>query len=279
MSTQVTYKGNTIANFTNDTKMLKTAGKYMEDDVAIVDVTNNVWQDENGYIILPPAGGGGGSSTWTWRGDNPTLVKDCGVIKVYLKDTGYATWTPTTTSTMIVDYANIDTYTGADFSTYDYLVQFKFHTHFDYGDGATGTAQILDYYYNLMFYSYAYCATYSDINTNTERHAISMSVTSISGMFYLNSEGINSFANNSYGVFPYSAYSPTLSKVDGTITPRLPQINARCSAAYFSTANAAVVNQNTSYFEYRATVYRVDRSTSDGAVLMREIRDMWLNGI
>lgn len=37
MSTQVTYKGNTIANFTNDTKTLKTSGKYMEDDVTITE--------------------------------------------------------------------------------------------------------------------------------------------------------------------------------------------------------------------------------------------------
>ena len=37
MSTQVTYKGNTIANFTNDTKTLKTSGKYMEDDVVVTE--------------------------------------------------------------------------------------------------------------------------------------------------------------------------------------------------------------------------------------------------
>lgn len=38
MSTQVTYKGDEIASFSNDTKTLKTAGKYMEDDISIVDV-------------------------------------------------------------------------------------------------------------------------------------------------------------------------------------------------------------------------------------------------
>lgn len=40
MSTTVTYKGNTIANVNNNTKTLKTAGKYMEDDVTLVDVTS-----------------------------------------------------------------------------------------------------------------------------------------------------------------------------------------------------------------------------------------------
>lgn len=39
MSTTVTYKGNTIATVNNNTKTLKTAGKYMEDDVTLVDVS------------------------------------------------------------------------------------------------------------------------------------------------------------------------------------------------------------------------------------------------
>ena len=41
MSTQVTYKGNTIANFMNDTKTLKTAGKYMEADVVITETASS----------------------------------------------------------------------------------------------------------------------------------------------------------------------------------------------------------------------------------------------
>ena len=39
MSTTVTYKGSTLTTATNQTKVLETAGKYMEDDVTIVDVT------------------------------------------------------------------------------------------------------------------------------------------------------------------------------------------------------------------------------------------------
>lgn len=39
MSATITYKGNTIATASNNTKVLKTAGKYMEDDVTITDVT------------------------------------------------------------------------------------------------------------------------------------------------------------------------------------------------------------------------------------------------
>ena len=39
MSTTISYKGNTIATATNATKMLKTAGTYMEADVVVTDST------------------------------------------------------------------------------------------------------------------------------------------------------------------------------------------------------------------------------------------------
>ena len=40
MSTTVTYKGNTITTATNQTRVLTTAGKYLEDDITLVDVTS-----------------------------------------------------------------------------------------------------------------------------------------------------------------------------------------------------------------------------------------------
>lgn len=49
MSTTVTYKGETLTTAENQTKTLRTSGKYLEDDLTIVDVTS----------------GGGGGSSWT----------------------------------------------------------------------------------------------------------------------------------------------------------------------------------------------------------------------
>ena len=39
MSTTITYKNNQLASFKSGTKTLKTAGKYLEDDIAISDNT------------------------------------------------------------------------------------------------------------------------------------------------------------------------------------------------------------------------------------------------
>ena len=59
MSTTVTYKGNTLATVSNNVKTLKTAGKYMEGDVVLTDVSAsapNVWQDQDGYVHLDDEG-------------------------------------------------------------------------------------------------------------------------------------------------------------------------------------------------------------------------------
>lgn len=68
MSTTVTYKGNTIATVSNQTKTLKTQGKYMEGDVVITDVTSGGGSKfrsgiyaEDGYLYISAAPGAGGA--------------------------------------------------------------------------------------------------------------------------------------------------------------------------------------------------------------------------
>lgn len=54
MATTVTYKGNTLTTATNQTKILKTAGKYMEDDVTITD------ESAGGVVVTEEIDVGGG---------------------------------------------------------------------------------------------------------------------------------------------------------------------------------------------------------------------------
>lgn len=237
-----------------------------------------VTQDANGYIILPSTGGGGGS-TWSWMGENPTLAKDYGTTKVWLKDTGYATWTPSTTSTKIADSVNLEACTGMNYDDYDYIIVGKVHSHFEYGSGATGTAQPSDYYVVYYNYIYGINSNKENMDNGTINNATSRSINGQSGLFYLNTAGVQSFGNYSYGVTVYTAPSLTVNYSFGTVTPKSPQMNAVCNASYFSTDNAVAVNQNTSYYEYRVLIYRVNHWTSDGGNIWGLMRDMWLNGI
>ena len=81
MSTTVTYKGSTLTTVDNQTRTLKTAGKYMEGDVILTDVSSSggyVTQDQDGFIVLPPDGGGSPSvggleyETGTWTPSEDT---------------------------------------------------------------------------------------------------------------------------------------------------------------------------------------------------------------
>lgn len=52
MSTTVTYKGQVLTTVTNGTKKLLTAGKYMEDDVTMVDDSTPVIPIEPAYTSV-----------------------------------------------------------------------------------------------------------------------------------------------------------------------------------------------------------------------------------
>ena len=63
-------------------------------------------------------------------GKHPTLVKDYGKSKTYFKDTGYATWTPSNTTTEIVPMETLERYLTPDWNNHDYVATMKFLTHY-----------------------------------------------------------------------------------------------------------------------------------------------------
>lgn len=126
MSTTVTYKGSTLTTVDNQTRTLKTAGKYMEDDVTLVDVSSiggYVTQDQDGFIVLPPDGGGSPSvgglvyetGTWTPSEDiaqptiNFTNSHDSKPLCVLISD---VTGTSQSTNNSELYWAYIDYYTA-----------------------------------------------------------------------------------------------------------------------------------------------------------------------
>lgn len=95
MSTTVSYKGATIATVSNDTKTLLTEGKYLEDDITLVDVSgggavlgtknitaNGTYEAEDdsldGYsevtVAVPASAGDSGTKNITANGNNQDVV-------------------------------------------------------------------------------------------------------------------------------------------------------------------------------------------------------------
>lgn len=88
MSTTVTYKGNTLTSVENQTKILNTAGKYMEDNITIVDETSS--GSEVLVVDTPDANGG------TIREITTTSSVNLQEVKNYTLTTSHQTITPDT---------------------------------------------------------------------------------------------------------------------------------------------------------------------------------------
>lgn len=281
---KVIYNNNVLLDLTDTTAEASdvASGKYFygKDGVKTLGTATigggYVTQDENGFIVLPSTGGGGSSDTWSWMGKNPTLVKDYGITKVWLKDTAYATWTPTTTQTQISASTNLESYTW-DRDNYDYVVPFRFHTHFEYGSGATGTAQLSDCFEFSSPDVAGYATDLTSITNGTDSGQSAIGSGLSFGMFYKNTIGVDAYMANFAGIYVTSSPNPSVTST--TITPKSPTIYVSCSNNFFSTDNASAVNQNTSYYEYKIEIWRVDKKTSNGSNAKEAIRDMWLNGL
>lgn len=210
-------------------------------------------------------GSGGGGDAWNTFGKNPTIVKTYGE-RTYLKDSPYATWEPTTTLTTLKAQEALTGF-SSDILNYDYAVHLRFHVHYEYGSGATGKSLIDDTYYSYAWYAVSFPNNYANISAGTRNASYVGSSYSGNGFIYKNSAGAltyNTAAN--YGIYISSPSNPSLSNTT-TITPSFPQINARCSNSYFSTTNAAAVDQDNSYYDLYCDIIRVDKNTSFGGYL------------
>ena len=219
----------------------------------------------------------GGGDTWTWMGKNPTKIATCADDKVYLKDTSFATWTPSTTAKSIVSGSNCSAQT-IDVTSYDYVVLNLFHSHLEYGSGATGTAQISDVYYSYCQVVYGYHNNLSDMNSDVTGTADASTSNLTGGFFYKDTNGADKYSRSTAQGIYCATSPPTLSPTATSVTPKKPTISAKCSTNYFSTTNCAAVNQNTSYYEMKIELWQVDHQTSQRGALYKIDHDMWVNG-
>lgn len=284
---KVQYGNTTLIDLTNDTV---TADKLMQGYTAhdrsgaIITGTatggGSVTQDQDGFIVLPPDGGGGGGGTWTWMGKNPLKVSTLLSEKVYLKDTGFATWTPSTTASVIVDSKQC-TPTSVSLGGYDFILWSKVHSHLEYTASATLSARTTDHYYNSTYNLYSYGSNYNSMYTDVPNTVLASTNVAKHGTFYIDTQGNDGYQSMLYGVYVSASSSPSLSSLNNgvaTITPNTQTISARCSNTYFTTDNASAVNQNLSYYEMIVELWRVDKNTSTAGAVSNSLRNMWLDG-
>lgn len=242
--------------------------------------TGGITQDANGYLVLSDTGGGGGGGeSWSWMGKNPTLVKTYAKEKVYFKDTSLPSWTwSTTASDIVAATAYGDTFT-ADLTQYGYLVIYKLHVHYDYGNW-TPVKAVTDYSRINCCYEMGYYSTVNAVQSGEYNSAVSYTSDAQHWAYYNNSSGVKTMGQVSYGLFTTNTVSLTAngSLSSETITVTKPKLRAQGNDSYFTADAFNNIDMNASYCEIVTEVWRVDSPTSARQAVYEEVINVLDNG-
>lgn len=238
------------------------------------------------YVDLPAVGGGSArlydmSPTYAWMGRMPELVSTW-VTETPLSETGYASWTPSTTATNVQAATTHNTFT-ADLTNNEYCVEYLWEVDYVYPSGTTAKAMALKSYGYQAYFIFKRASTLTSITDGTSPYNIVPYMYPSSNYIkYYNSSGTLSNANApSYGIWMYySGSEPTLSSTASdtpTVTLRNPIIRARCSTTYLSTANATALDQAKTLFKVRCNVYRINVGTNPVKATYEAARNVYNN--
>ena len=204
-------------------------------------------------------GGGGNADRWSSYGRNPKFIKKYDLPKVYLKDTGYATWTPGAVSGIIATAAPVDTLT-TDVTTYDYVCVLQMQMFWEYGSGATNTAKLIT---NVVSRTNSVCGYYLTPEALEQGipNASTMGTDDKNELFiFYNTSGVRTIGKGDIGFWTSSSLIQSVSTSSCNIV--VPEIRVTTSTTSFSSANAAAVDQAASYYKPIIYVYPVDKGTS-----------------
>ncbi len=222
-----------------------------------------------GFVSAVQAIPTGGNANW--MGNNPALIRTEILDAVYLKDTDYSDWTPSTTAGTIKSPEFAFSF-QADTGTKEYLIHTQFAVYLSYESGAPTRAMFLEgngeYWHGVA----RYASNLANLQAETRNSNVMALVnSSLVSYYYAVSGAESSVFSMSYGVYP-AVQNPVFSSstsLTPTITINTPQVSARCHDSYLSPANAALVDEDASYYRVKFEVWSVDAGTS----LLRNIQD------
>lgn len=217
-------------------------------------------------IIVPQSGGGNAefydmSGDMAWLGKNAECINsDFYSFSDTLDNTNFAGWTPSTTARTLKATQNVGTFT-ADLAGYDYYIVWDCRCDPAYTGTPTLKAHTL----------FASCYIVQEIckrpsswaNIEADNFNGNACASLYAGNFlryYGTTTGSVTYSwSASYG-FYFSATAATFSSSTSnspTVTVKTPVFYSRCSTTYFSTANAALVDQENSTWSMQCKLYRV----------------------
>lgn len=218
---------------------------------------------------------------YSFLGESAELVKAYPKETTLLSATSYNGWTPSTTAATIVASSNLEQI-NVNMAAYEYAIVWRFLVEPVYSSSAVNKAKVVKnaqviYQFCLRKPSNLANAQSGTNNGNTYTNAFSYSV-----IDYYNSSGTHTAGfSTSYGIY-VTASAPTYASSTATstkLTIKRPPFYARCSTTYFSTANAAEVNQSSTNLYLDCKVYRMKAGTCAAFNAYQTAVSLYRNGM
>lgn len=216
-------------------------------------------------ILIPKVGGGNAqffdlSGEMSWLGKDAECVNDnVYSIEDTLDNTLFNGWTPSTTAKAIVATKTAGTF-AADLANYDYYIIWDCGCYPEYTGTPTLKAHTL---FARCYIVQQICkrpSSWANIEADSFNGNACASVYAGNFLrYYGTTTGTATYSwSVSYG-FYFGATAATFSSSTSntpTVTVKTPTLSTRCSTTYFSTANAALVDQPNSNWFIKGKVYR-----------------------
>ena len=277
MSTTVTYKGNVIANVSNNTKTLTTQGKYLEGNIVLTDVSgggSSMQVKSATYTpsgaqqtdtITPDTGYDGLSSVgvtvnaiappwydmsgeWSFLGKGAEIVKTDFYSKIdVLKNTDWHGWTPSSTAKVCVASVNCNTFVATDVADYDYYIVWECGVDPVYT--GTPTNKALPQLSRAWFVQgiEKRPSSFANIQAENFNNTVIVNIYNSSFMRYYGATTNTSTMTwgASYGLYfgETAAGISSTTAASPTITPKTPTLSGRTSTTYMSTTNAGLIDE------------------------------------
>lgn len=211
------------------------------------------------------------------------LVTTMPSVRTALKDTGYNTWTPSTTATNIYPTANLGTFTATDIANNEYLILHRVTIPVVYLAG-TGTAKgkLLKTVATIGYSIYRRYTNVTSLEEGTPTYGVADLLANTYAIDYYSSNTARTIGVSSgYGIYP-NGYAPTFSNTyadSPVITVKRLPIYARCNDAYFSTSMASAVDKTNTYINMEIEVFKSQKTGYLRSLMWDQMRLDYYYGI
>ena len=218
-------------------------------------------------VILPQDGGGNAqfyamNGPLSFLGADAQLVTTLTLADIKLSGTDFNGWTPSTTAKDILASRTAGTFVATDSPNWNYYIVWEtVIPEVVYTGSPVDKAKPLYFVAVHVNEIYRRPSSYANIKTATLNNAVNMSAFTASNFlrYYGSTQGSVTYTwSASYGFYA-GITAATLSSASAdspTITAKSPKVTARCSTTYFSTGNAALVDQDNTIIKQKAYIYK-----------------------